>query len=106
MEHIFAESTNEEILGFISMFQSKETITIFTQGMCYWFAVILSNRFPDGEIYYDQIDGHFVTRICNKYYDVTGEITPTNGTYAWAKIDDDMLKQRILSQVILKNRKV
>lgn len=41
-------------------------------GNCYYFALILSNRF-DGDIYYDSIRGHFVCKINDKFYDYHGE---------------------------------
>lgn len=32
----------------------------FTTGNCYWFAVVLTTRFPKLKIYYDTINGHFL----------------------------------------------
>ena len=43
----------------------------WTNGNCYYFALILSDRFH-GTMYYDVIDGHFVTKIQNNYYDYCG----------------------------------
>lgn len=43
-------------------------------GNCYYFAVILKTRFPGGQIYYDVVDGHFIFKYCNKYYDWSGEV--------------------------------
>ena len=40
-------------------------------GNCYFFAVILKSVFS-GTIYYDQIEGHFIVEICNKFYDWSG----------------------------------
>ena len=42
----------EEILDFIAHFQRTDTIEVFTNGMCYWFAVILLERFG-GDILYN-----------------------------------------------------
>lgn len=52
----------------------KEIIERFTQGYCYWFAYILINRFPDGEIYYNTMN-HFVFKYNNRLYDITGDCT-------------------------------
>lgn len=41
-------------------------------GNCYYFALILHNRFPNSIIYYDPIDGHFITKIGKNYYDWRG----------------------------------
>ena len=41
-------------------------------GNCYYFALILHERFPNSAIYYDQIEGHFVTKIGDNYYDWHG----------------------------------
>lgn len=40
-------------------------------GNCYYFAQILKERFS-GEIWYDPIEGHFVTKIENEFYDWSG----------------------------------
>lgn len=41
-------------------------------GNCYYFAVILKNRFQDGEIVYDQIKGHFMFLLNDILYDYSG----------------------------------
>ena len=38
-------------------------------GNCYFFALILLDRFPIGKILYDVIDGHFVCEIDGKKYE-------------------------------------
>ena len=49
----------------------------WTNGNCYYFSLILKNRFG-GKIYYDVVNGHFVTRIDNQYFDYNG-IVDTEG---------------------------
>ena len=44
----------------------------WTDGNCYYFALILRERFG-GEIYYVPVEGHFVCKIGEKYYDFHGE---------------------------------
>ena len=45
-------------------------------GNCYYFALILRDRFPGGIIYYDVINGHFIYQYNGNYYDWTGIIYP------------------------------
>lgn len=45
-------------------------------GNCYYFAVMLNARFPEGRIYYDVINGHFALKIGEKFYDFSGETVP------------------------------
>jgi hypothetical protein len=48
----------------------------FLDGNCLWFAIILTIRFPELEIYYLPIQGHFIVGKNNTYYDWTGKIIP------------------------------
>lgn len=62
----------KRILKFIGLFaKTKET---FLNGLCYWFALILSERFQ-GRIIYIAVDSHFVTEINGNLYDVRGNVT-------------------------------
>lgn len=60
----------DEVLEFIQRRFNKDCNWI--DGNCYYFTVILKNRFPEGKIYYDIVWGHFVFKYKNKYYDWTG----------------------------------
>ena len=69
----------EEIIKFINKFQTAGMTDNFINGFCYWFAVILRNRFPEMRIFYDLIDGHFFcydpeTKYC---YDAIGKFKQT-----------------------------
>ena len=67
---------HEKILKFISRFHGSEHV--FLTGCCYWFAHILDYRFDmecDPVIMYEPVEGHFVTRIGNRYYDIRGDVT-------------------------------
>lgn len=55
-------SIQDEILKFIKEFQTPETIQLFTNKCCYWFAQILINRFG-GEIWYSDVNCHFYAAI-------------------------------------------
>ena len=65
---------HDEVVHFIHQFKSSSQAVIeklFLDGYCYYFAVILQERFG-GEILYDTIDGHFVTLIRGGLYDIRG----------------------------------
>lgn len=68
----------DRVLYFISKFKSYEKDEVlektFLKGYCYQFAIILKDRF-DGEILYEPIEGHFVTMIGDKLYDIRGDVT-------------------------------
>lgn len=52
---------------------------VYTEGSCYHFYLILKKVFPNAEPFYDE--DHIVTKIDDKYYDITGEIRrPDRGT--------------------------
>jgi hypothetical protein len=59
------------VLKFIKKYESADDL--FRRGQCFWFAFILAHRFK-GTIMYQPVDNHFVAKIKNKYYDVTGEV--------------------------------
>jgi len=49
---------------------------IFTRGACYKFYEFLKELFPNAEPYLRKSDkNHVVTKIDEKYYDITGEVT-------------------------------
>lgn len=77
----------------------------WTDGNCYFFAVILKSRFPQGIIYYDVIDGHFVVDIDGVKYDWSG-ISSDKGKHYYVEWDiftqyDELQKQSIINQCIL-----
>lgn len=75
----------------------------WTTGNCYYLATILLNRFPDGNIYYDVIQGHFVFKYKGKYYDWTGEVQPEGYLIEWETFDkyDELQKARIIRDCIM-----
>lgn len=56
-------------------------------GNCYYFAVILKDRFPEAEICYEPIVGHFVAKIGERYYDSLGENIPSSHPIPLAEIE-------------------
>ena len=76
---------HELILDFIKQFRQfgPDVEACFTSGMCWHFASILHSRFGhDSEIMYDPVINHFATRIDDRIYDITGDITD-DPDYAW-----------------------
>lgn len=70
---------------------------------CYYFSLILKDRFPQGCIYYDVIDGHFLFRYKNEYYDWTGLMEPKGVLIKWDEFDkyDALQKQVIVRDCIM-----
>lgn len=90
----------KEILDFNKRFIDNNWVS----GNCYYYAVILKERFG-GKIYYDCIAGHFIVEINGKFYDFNGEYTPTNlkCVILWSKFNkyDSLQKKRIIKNCIL-----
>lgn len=45
----------------------------FIEGNCYYFAIILCDRFPKLKIYYEPIEGHFLAGDGINFYDANGK---------------------------------
>ena len=77
-------------------------IDVFTHGSCYWFATILCQRF-DGELYYLEIENHWIAKIGLKFYDVTGEVDGSNAV-PWNEfvLRDEALTKRLYRDCIWK----
>lgn len=68
------EKSREEVLAFINKrFKTKAHWNITN---CYYFSVILQNRFPGGTICYLPRTGYFAYRYMGRYYDAEGEVFP------------------------------
>ena len=67
-------------------------------GNCYYFALILKDRFAGGKIFYDVLNCHFVFFYEGKYYDWTGEVSDLGRLVEWDNFDsyDSIQKQRII----------
>lgn len=90
------------VVDFIMHFQNLGTIDTFTNGCCYWFAVILKERFQ-GTIMYNPIDNHFATLINGFLYDITGQIS-RDGWEEWDEYKklDELETERIYKYCIAK----
>lgn len=90
----------DEVLEFIQRRFTKDCDWI--SGNCYYFSLILKDRFPGGTIYYDVIDGHFVFLYKGKYYDWTGIVHLKDCLVEWNKFAeyDNMQKERIVEDCL------
>jgi len=71
-------NNRHEILDFINKFKwyKPEVLEqLFLNGNCYYFAVILKERFPNASIMYLMIENHFVVYINGYLYDIRGDVT-------------------------------
>ena len=60
----------------------------WTSGNCYYFALILKDRFK-GALYYNPVEGHFLCKIGSEYYDYTGKVDiDTSNLYYWDYLRD------------------
>lgn len=64
----------DKILEFIKVFQSESNLKLFKEVSCYWFSVILHERFTNSEIYYNPDEVHFATKIQGSLYDISGKM--------------------------------
>lgn len=93
---------NSEVDDFLKRFHtSKDIDEVFTKGCCYWFAFVLSRRFPEGRIMYDQINNHFTTEINGSLYDITGDVTGKYSVEPWDELNDELLKNRLARDCIM-----
>lgn len=63
----------KEILDFIQRRWQKNADWL--NGNCYWFAKILTERFPFLDIYYLPIQGHFIAGDGNIFFDWAGQLS-------------------------------
>ena len=89
----------EEVLEFIK--RRFKNDCNWLDGNCYYFSLILKDRFPMGDIYYDIIWGHFCLKINEDFFDFNGIYTPTK-VIKWENFDeyDSLLKQLIIRDCI------
>lgn len=89
------------VTNFINHFHNvspTENLTeVFTRGCCYWFAHILYYRFNDAELMFDEVASHFVVKIEDRLYDITGDVTDQYTPTPWEDVDP-LRKERIIAQ--------
>ena len=52
---------------------------VYTEGSCYHFYLILKSIFPEAEAWYNSY--HVITKIGDKFYDITGEVNMESEAY-------------------------
>lgn len=92
---------NDKVLDFIR--RRFKSDCKWLDGNCYYFSIILKDRFPEGKIFYDVIDGHFVFFYQGEFYDWNGIVYSNNFMVNWDDFDkyDSLLKQRIIRDCVL-----
>lgn len=91
-----------EVLDFINKRFKKDCDWL--TGNCYYFTLILKDRFPEGHIYYDVINGHFVFAYKCYIYDWTGIIKNVDGILIrWEDFNsyDPLQRERIVRDCIM-----
>lgn len=63
---------------------------VYTEGSCYHFYLILKQVFPEAKAYYDA--DHIITKIGDKFYDITGEIIMNTGMLEFKRLPSYSLK--------------
>ena len=91
----------EEILEFIK--RRFPTDCHWLDGNCFYFSQLLFIRFPQGSVWYDVINGHFVFKYEEQYYDWTGVVQSDGYLVEWDKFDeyDSLQKQVIIRDCIM-----
>lgn len=95
----------QEVLEFIKSFSKAKSTFLF--GCCYWFAVILRERFEGSQIVYFPVENHFATQICGRIYDASGDITDEYldaKAIPWSKMReyDELQYERIVKYCVRK----
>lgn len=97
----------QEVLDFIKGMRQygKSVVDLFTRGYCYYFCIILKERFGDEvEIYYDVVEGHMVSKIGDSFFDITVEIEYNKYMKSFPKEIDAAQLNIIIRDVILKEK--
>lgn len=83
--------------------ESKDVDSVFTNGCCYWFATILFSRFLryGAEIVFDETECHFGTKINDKVFDITGDVTDKYTWIPWSSVTDQSRRARIIRDCIM-----
>ena len=79
-----------KVLSFIEQITikyPKEIKDVFSNGYCFWFAIILRERFH-GEIWFNSSLVHFATCIEDRLFDVNGMIDDTYGWMPWTEFQE------------------
>ena len=99
----YSETEVTEFIKGFTQFEVGDCLkNTFTQGYCYYFSLILRERFPGGSIVYIPVMGHFSYLLQGNLYDITGKIETEEKYYDFENYPDYLQKQRIVRDCILK----
>ena len=77
---------------------------IFLHGFCYYFSIILKEKFPKGTILYSPSLNHFIFLYNSEIWDITGNVSDKydyRELVIWDEWRDDiLLRQRIIRDCI------
>lgn len=70
-------TSTDSIIDFLKelKYSYSEMDKIFLEGSCFRLYSILKTIFEDARPLYSHLDGHWITKIGEKYYDINGEIS-------------------------------
>lgn len=94
----------DDVQIFLERFHEYDDIEdVFTRGCCYWFAIVLRERFEytGPVIMYDEVMNHFGTEIGDRVYDITGDVTDRYRWTPWEELDDELLRERIVRDCVM-----
>ena len=93
----------KKVYDFLSKFQTSTDMNDVFNGDCsYWFAVILFFRFirDKAEIVYDEKINHFATKIEDRVYDISGDVTDNGIWIPWESTHFDNERDEISQKFI------
>ena len=115
-ENLMSKPVMSDVIEFVERrFPESKNDPQWVSGNCYYFAVMLKDRFPDGWIVYDVIDGHFMFLYGKMLIDAVhyefleSDIVPSENDYCvnghivvWDFFDryDSLQQQRIIRDCI------
>lgn len=81
--------SRDVILSFLYELKNAytENPNIYMQGSCFRLFKMLKTIWPDSNPYYSQVDGHWITEINNRFYDINGEINKDYVEFKTYKIE-------------------
>jgi len=92
----------EKFIKDFKIFEKDEVLeNTFRNGYCYYFSVILNERFG-GEIVYETIDCHFLFLYHGRLYDIRGDVTDLYNFNNISYKEEWMRRDSVISGVILK----
>ena len=99
---LFGGKMIEDILYFIKK-RFENTNANWNNGNCYWFAKILTERFPELDIYYLPNEGHFIAGDGETFFDYNGLITDKKFCINFQRIaeEDPLWYERLIRDCVL-----